>query len=68
MTLRVVVVDAFVDLPQVQVVGLQAAERLFELPHRLAFVTAVRTYLRHEKDAIPPIYEALAHDLFGLPS
>src|SRR6185503_12108789 len=63
---RIVVVHALVNLPEVEVIGLQPAQRLFELPHRLAPVAAVRTHLRHQEDLVPAAGERLAHDFLRL--
>ncbi len=61
MALRIVVVHALVDLPQIEDVGLQTAERLFELTHRLAPPAAVRAQLRHQEHVVAPIGDGLAH-------
>jgi len=60
-TFGIVVVDALVDLPQVQVVGLQAPQRLFELTHRFDPTAAVRADLGHEEHLVPTVRQGLAH-------
>jgi hypothetical protein len=52
------------DLPEIEVIGLEAAKRLLELAHRLPLVTAVRADLRHQEDAVAPIRDRLSHDRF----
>ena len=64
--LGVVVVDALVDLPQVEMVGLQTLERLVELAHGYRLVAAVRAHLGHEEDPVAPAFESLAHPVFTL--
>ena len=64
--LGVVVVDALVDLPQVEVVGLQALQRLFELPQAHLLVAAVGADLGHQEDLVAPPLESLAHPLLAL--
>src|SRR6185503_1702377 len=63
-TVGIVVVGAFVYLPEIEIIRLEPAKRLFELPHRLPFVTAVRADLRHQKHPVAPVRECLTHDLF----
>ena len=64
--LRVVVVDALVDLPQVEVVGLQSLQRLVELPQGDLLVAAVGADLGHQEDLVAPTLEGLAHPLLAL--
>jgi hypothetical protein len=66
MTLRVVVVDALVDLPEIEVVGPEAPKRLFQLPHRLALVAAMGAELGHQEHLIAAIHQRRPHDLFRL--
>ena len=61
---RVVVVDAFMHLPEVEAVGVQPPQRLFELAHRLALAASVRAHLGHQEDAVAPIAYRLAHHHF----
>jgi hypothetical protein len=55
-----------VDLPQIQVVGLEAIERFLEHPHGERFVAAVRADFGHQKNAIATAFERAAEPLFGL--
>ena len=66
MALGVVVVDALVDLPQVQVVGSQPPQRLVELAHRDPRVAAVRADLRHQEHRVAAIGNRASHPLFAL--
>ncbi len=50
--IRIVVVDHFVDLPQVEVIGLQPAQRVVQLLERDLFAAAVRADFRHHERAI----------------
>ena len=61
---RLVVERHFVDLPEIQMVGLQSAQRILELAHRDFGATSVRADLRHQKDLVAPADERLAHALF----
>jgi hypothetical protein len=66
MPLGVVVVRALVDLPEIQIFGLQASQRLLELAHRRLSVPPVRAHLGHQKHAPAPILDRLAHPHFAL--
>ena len=62
--LGVVLVDHFVDLPEVEAVGAQSSQRLLELSHRRGAVTAMRADLGHEEDPLSPsARQRAAHDL-----
>ena len=62
----VVVVDDFVNLPEVEVVGLQSPQRLFELAQRRPSVAPVRADLRHQENFFAPPTERLAHQLLAV--
>jgi hypothetical protein len=62
---RLVVEDHLVDLPEIQVIGLQAAQRLFQLFHGRARVAPVHAGLRHQKDLVAAAGEGLAHPCFA---
>ena len=47
-------------------VGLQALQRLVELPQADLLVAAVRADLGHQEDLVAPALEGLAHPLFAL--
>ncbi len=64
---RLVVEDDLVDLPEVEIVGLQAPQRVFELPHRDLGVAPVRADLRHEEDLVATIDDRPAHALLAEP-
>src|SRR5438034_9595078 len=66
MTLGIVEVDALVNLPQIQVVGPQAPERLVELPHCDNRVASVRADLGHQEDRVPAIGDGTAHSPLAL--
>ena len=62
--LRVVVVDDLVELPEIDHVGLESAEAVFEVLHGRLLVAAV--VLGHQEGLVAvAILEGLAHDLFG---
>jgi hypothetical protein len=63
--LGIVVVRALVDLPQVEDVGLQPLQRLFELAHGLPLAAAVRAQLRHEEHLVAPSRQRLPHDFLA---
>src|SRR5262245_50230888 len=65
MQLRIVVVNNFVNLPQVKVIGLQTPQRIFELAHRFMTITPVSANLGHQKDLVAPVPDSLAHQLFA---
>ncbi len=62
---RVVVPADSVDLPEIEMVGLQAAERLFEHFHGEARFAAVRADLGHQENFVAAALQALAHPVFG---
>ena len=55
---RLVVEDHLVNLPEVEVVGAQAPQRVFELPHRNFAIASVRADLGHEEDLVAAIGDA----------
>ena len=61
----IVEIDHFVNLPEIEIVCLQATERFVELLQRHPLIASVRTDLRHEKDLLPPALQGLPHQLFG---
>ena len=65
-TLGIVVVDALVNLPEVEIIGPQPPQRLLELPHRDFRVAAVRADLRHQEDRVAAIVDRATHPLFAL--
>jgi hypothetical protein len=60
-TIGIVVVGAFVHLPQVEMVGLQPPERVFELAHRDLRIPSVGADLGHQEHAIATISDRGAH-------
>ena len=48
-----------VDLPQVEIVGAQAPQRVFELAHRDSGVAAVRADLRHQEHTVTAVRDRL---------
>jgi len=54
-----------VNLPQVEVVGLESPQRLLELPHRDRGVAAVGADLGHEEHAVAAVRNRPAHALFA---
>ena len=66
-TVRIGVVDALMDLPEIEVVGSQPFQRLVQLSHRHARVPAVRADLGHEEDALAPIGDRPTHANFTFP-
>ena len=63
--LGIVVEGDAVDLPQVEMIGLQPAQRLFQHLHGEASVAAVRADLGHQEDFVAAALQALAHPVFG---
>jgi len=55
-----------VNLPEVEVIGAQPAQRLLELAHRDPGVAAVRADLRHQEHRIPSVLDGAPHPLFAL--
>ncbi len=53
-------------LPEIEVIGLQAVQRLLEHLHREILAAAVRAYLRHQKYAVAAAPQAFAHPDFAL--
>ena len=62
----IVVVDHFVELPEIEVVGLEATEGLVEIAQRTGVVAFA--VLGHEEDLIAAVihFQSFAHDLFGV--
>ena len=54
------------DLPKVQVIGLQAVQRFVEHAQRQRLVAAMGTYLSHQEHAVAYSFQAGAHPVFGL--
>ena len=63
--LRVVLVDHFVHLAYIQMISLQANERLFQHPHGNIFLSAVSTNLGHNDSLVTFSLERRAHPLFA---
>ena len=66
MQLRVVVIDDFMDLPEVQLVPLQPLQRPFQLLYRYFLVTTMGAYLGHEEDFVAPSGERAGQPVLGL--
>ena len=62
MQFGIVLVHTLVNLPEVQVVGAQAAQRLFELAHGFAFAAPVRADLGHQEYLFAAIGDRLSHE------
>ena len=60
----IVVIHHFVNLPEIEVVGLQAPERFVELLQGNSFVASVRADLGHEEGLLPAALQPLAHEFF----
>src|ERR1051325_1995899 len=56
---RIVVVYALVDLPEVEMIGLQPAQRRFELAHRLAAAPAMGADFGHQEHAVAAVGDRL---------
>ncbi len=63
---RIVVERHAVNLPEIQVIGLQAAQRLVEHGERQILVASVRAYLGHQENAVTHAFESFAHPVFTL--
>ena len=63
----IVVVNHFVDLPNVEVIGFQTPQRLFQHLHRYLFVAAMSADLRHQDSFVAAAAERLAKPFFTLP-
>ena len=57
----IVVVDDFVNLPQIEMIGLETFQRFFELPHGHLFIAAMRADLGHQKHFVAFAGQRLAH-------
>ncbi len=64
---RIVFVDHLMDLPQVQMVGLQPPQRLFQLPHGNVFAAPMSADLGHHHSVLPLAFERCAHNFFTVP-
>jgi transcription elongation factor GreA len=62
----IVVPTNAVDLPEVEVIGLQPSQGLLQHFCRQPSFPAVSADFRHEKDLVAATFEALAHPVFGL--
>jgi hypothetical protein len=62
----VVVESHAMHLPQVQVIGLQAAKRFFEHAQAERGITAMRAHFGHQEDLFANTLQPLAHPDFGL--
>src|SRR5271156_6087959 len=57
---RIVFIDHLVDLPYVQMIGLQARERFLKLAHGDVLVAPMRAHFRHYHGSIPLALECAA--------
>jgi len=55
-----------VNLPEVDVIGLESAQTLFEHLSSERAISAMRADLCHEEDFVTPSFEAFAEPVFGL--
>jgi hypothetical protein len=55
-----------VNLPEIQVVGAQAAQRFIELPHRDLRVASMRADLGHQENRTPAVGDGASHPSFAL--
>src|ERR1700683_1248234 len=61
----IVVESHAVNLPQIEVIGLQAAQGFFEHLKREAGIAAVRTSLGHQENFVAAAFQTDAHPYFG---
>ena len=54
------------NLPQIQVIGLQPPQRLLQHLHREILIAAVGADLGHQEHAVAPALQRFAHPVFGL--
>ena len=66
MALGIVVVDALVNLPEIEMVGPQAPQRFVELAHRDLGVASVRADLGHQEHRVPAILDRASHSPLAL--
>src|SRR5438552_17808197 len=66
MALRVVVVDAFVNLPEIEVVGPKTPQRFIQLTQRNVRVAAVRAHFGHQEHRVPAVRNGASHSPFAL--
>ena len=66
MAFGIVVIHAFVHLPQVQMVGVQTSQRLLELAHRHFRIAPVRAHLGHQEHRRPAVANGAAHATLAL--
>lgn len=64
--IRIVVVGALVDLPEIETVRLQPAQGLVELPHGDLGVASMRADLRHQEHLVAASLERAPHPLLAL--
>ena len=62
----IVIITDGVNLPQIQVIGLQASQGLLEHPHGFIGTAAVRANLGHDKSPIAMAFQASAQEVLGL--
>jgi hypothetical protein len=65
MPFGIVLVRALMDLPQIEVVGVQPSKRLLELALRHVGVSTVRADLRHQEHTLPAVLNGPAHPAFA---
>src|SRR5258708_4793903 len=53
------------DLPDIQIICLEALERFLQHPYGDLFPSAVRAYLRHDDRLLPPALQRLAQPHFA---
>jgi hypothetical protein len=66
MALRIVVVDALVNLPEIEMIGPEAPQRFVKLARRHPGVASVRAHLRHQEDRVPAIGDGPSHPALAL--
>src|SRR5437667_10206757 len=62
---RIVLVDHFVYLPHVEMIGLQASQRFFKLAHGHFLVTPMRADFRHHDSAVPLALKCVTQPLLA---
>src|SRR3954470_11960136 len=53
------------NLPEIEMVGLQTPQRLLKHPHCEIFVASVRAYFGHQEDPFPLATQRRTHPVFG---
>src|SRR6185295_1897723 len=61
----VIMANHLVDLPQIQVIGVQSTKRLFELAHADLLTPSMGTDLRHKKCLLASPFEPFPHHFFA---